>query len=515
MSQVTGSVSLNVSPENPLAGRDISFSLAGLDPWQTVDIEFMDPKGELAEWITAREYAFSPQAGVPVTKRTLYADETGVVSWPRIATKDIEGEWSMRLTLDGRTTTVNYSISQLQLPVERETVGVELRRYQGLVTNTYYSALVPATLSVDLQGHLSGIIADLEQRLGVQSSQIPDIYLMGNRSIFEQVGKAIGSVVGAEPGFFRASGSRPGIYMRTDYLRTAIQRTLNHEYVHLVLREEAGDRQLPAGLPAWLPAWLNEGGAEYYELELGLEGERPDATRLLLYGEIDLAKSKASSGSLLPLTSLESQSEWNSRAGAGKGDLQYAEAQMAVRYMTETYGAKSLVDMVRAIGRGASPAGAFAEVLGLQYQDFEGQFRQWLETWEDPRRMPVRDYTRALNSIMDAWEEIAGRREADLGRQASLGLRVPAQRQLVSDTQGLLTQLLSITPPSGFQTLHQSMRGWLESAEGWLTLELEYFQTSSGTTLAQANEMIPEVNARQLLINREISAVEFVYNLRK
>ena len=38
--------------------------------------------------------------------------------------------------------------------------------------------------------------------------------------------------------------------MRADSLRTEVQRTLTHEYIHLTLDEKAGSTSLPA--------WLNE-----------------------------------------------------------------------------------------------------------------------------------------------------------------------------------------------------------------------------------------------------------------
>lgn len=496
---------MKVDPENPLAGRDISFSLRGLEPWQAVEVEFIDPRGVAVAWVTERELLFPKQGGVPISKNTLYADGSGAVGWVRVATMDTEGAWSMRLIINGETTTVSYSISQLQLPVGLETVGVELRRYQGVATDTLYSALVPSTLAVDLQGHLTWVMDQLQQRLGLQSNQIPTIYLMGNRNIFEQVGEATATSVGSEPGFFRSGGIRPGIYMRTDFFRTAIQRTLNHEYVHLVLEEASSGRALPA--------WLNEGIAKYYEQELGLDGTRPDATRILLYEAIDSVLSAARSNTLAPLTTLESQAAWNARADTDLGIFQYAESQMAVRYLTETYGAAAPIDMVRAMGTGSPLAAAILEVTQVQYTDFGEQFADWLKTYEDPRRAAVREYVQVLGGIMDSWQEISRRRAVEVGRQVSLGQRVPIQQEFLSDVQALLVQLLNTSPPSQLQSLHQSAQQWLETVDRWLSLELEYFQTSSGQKLTQANETIPEVNGRLTQVSNNLGSVMFVYNL--
>ena len=505
VSQVDGDITLEVNPENPLAGRDISFSLKGLKPWQIVAVEFIGPLGMAVDWISERELNFTNADGSPYTENTLYADGTGAIDWNRIATNDIEGEWSMRLGINGRTTTVSYSISQLQLAVGLETVGVELRSYQGVATNTFYSALVPSTLAVDLQGHLTWVMDQLDQRLNLQSDQIPDIYLLGNRNIFEQVGRAIGAQVGAEPGFFRTGGTHPGIYIRTDFLRASIQRTLNHEYVHLILREEAPNRAIPA--------WLNEGTAEYYEHELALEGLRPDATKLLLYDAIDSVVEAANSGTLMPLTILENQGDWNARAGTPQGSLQYPQAHMVVRYLTETYGAETPVKLIQDVGRGASLAGAIATNLGIQYQEMEQQFAQWLKTWDDPRRTEVRVYGALITDILDTWQGIAHRRAGEVGRQISLGLRVPAQREFVDESRALLNQLLNVDPPASQQALHQTVRGWLEAVDTWLSLELEYFETSSGSVLGEANDMIPEINTRHALVSQDLNTLKFVYNL--
>ena len=48
----------------------------------------------------------------------------------------------------------------------------------------------------------------------------------------------------------------------------------------------------------------------------------------------------------------------------------------------------------------------------------------------------------------------------------------------------------------------------------WLTLELEFVQTGANPKRVQANEMIPEINARGNQVIDGIGDVEFVYNLR-
>ena len=66
---VSGEITLRVEPRQPLAGRDISFTLEDLKPWQRVEVEFVDPRGEPAEWITENEANFAKVDGLPVTER--------------------------------------------------------------------------------------------------------------------------------------------------------------------------------------------------------------------------------------------------------------------------------------------------------------------------------------------------------------------------------------------------------------------------------------------------------------
>ena len=87
---------------------------------------------------------------------------------------------------------------------------------------------------VDLQERLSDTALLLERRTGTEMVQLPDLYLMGNRQIMDQVGAATGVNLGFEDGYHKSFGSRPGIYMRTDLLATEVRRLLDHEYVHRV-----------------------------------------------------------------------------------------------------------------------------------------------------------------------------------------------------------------------------------------------------------------------------------------
>ncbi|MCH7745858.1 MAG: hypothetical protein IIC84_07295, partial [Chloroflexi bacterium] len=503
---VDGAVTLRVEPGQPLAGRDISFILEDLKPWQRVKIEFVDPRSEPAEWITENEANFAKVDGLPVTERTLFADESGRLEWLRIATQDVEGVWSVRITLDGRTITVNYPITQLQLPLQQfEDIGVQFRRYQGFISNVFYSADVPSSLTVDLQAHLAWLVDELEEILGIRSGQIPDIYLVGSRSALDKVSEAIGVDLGFEAGYFMPGGQHQGIYMRADSLRTEVQRTLTHEYIHLVLDEKAGNTSLPA--------WLNEGLASYYEYQLGLRSERPDASRLVMHVSTDRAKSAALSGGTLPLNALESRASWNSRSDEDEIQLQYAEAHMAVRFLIDTFGPDVPMGVVEKIVEGLSLPDALLEITGQSYAEFQDGFFEWLKNWEDPQRAEVRAYVNTLNGIMDSQDAISERRAKDLNSQLPLFQRITPRSVLVADAQALLSSMNSTSPPSAMIEVHEDALAYLETFVNWLTLELEYAQTSIDARRVQANDMIPEINARESTLRRSINTAAFIYQL--
>ena len=105
--------------------------------------------------------------------------------------------------------------------------------------------------------------------------------------------------LGFEDGYYRNFGIKPGIYMRTDLPQTDVQQIMVHEYVHLVFDGVAQGKALPA--------WLSEGLAKFYEFDVGLAGDRPNAITLRLLRSADQARTAARSGALIPLSSLESQ----------------------------------------------------------------------------------------------------------------------------------------------------------------------------------------------------------------
>ena len=133
----------------------------------------------------------------------------------------------------------------------------------------------------------------MERELGVRTSAIPVIYMLGNQADFASVQRASGEEPGWEAGFFRSYGDYQGIFIQSDKQKTDVYHTLTHEYVHFLLDEISGG--------ADLPAWVNEGLAEYYEYAVGRQGDFPDASYARMLRSADTARGAAVDNRLFPL----------------------------------------------------------------------------------------------------------------------------------------------------------------------------------------------------------------------
>ena len=110
----------------------------------------------------------------PVTTITLIVDGDSRTEWVRYRLQDVEGNWSVRISLSDRIKAVGYNIGQLPLTtLETFTLGTLLRGYRGSESDVFYSQLVPSALTVDLQPELYTASSLMGQRLGVSIEQAP------------------------------------------------------------------------------------------------------------------------------------------------------------------------------------------------------------------------------------------------------------------------------------------------------------------------------------------------------
>ena len=498
-----GAPAITYAPSQPIAGRDISFTVTGLSPWHAVTVEFVDPLGRPAPWVTPRETQITSADGSQLTERRLYADQSGTLRFVRIGARDTEGVWTVRLTGLQQPITETYGVSQLSLADQgTKTLGVEFRRHRGQASDTYYSSRVPAVLATDLQAHLSFAIDAIRERLGLSTAQIPDLYLVWGRENLRKTMAALGLELGWEGGFFWRRPPHDGIYGQVDSFRSSVLRLITHEYVHLLLDEEYGDRNIPA--------WLNEGLAEYFEYELALDDTRSDRSRRSMYDSADLASANAQAGTLFTLRSLESRRDWNARSD-DQVQLQYAQAHMAVRYMVETYGVRKVTDVIGRLSQVTNLERAIQQATGISYAVLEQRIVEYLKTWQDPDREAAGRYATTLTGVLEKDANISARRREAL--KLPVAQRRPVYEVLVSEARALVEELKATAPPPAVHMLHDDALAYLVRLVDWLSLELEYATTGQFSKQMEANDMIPEIDARGNLINRGLWALRSTYRL--
>ena len=503
-----GEVSLRIEPGQPMAGHDVSFTLTGLDPWQPVALSFRDPTGRSAEWIAPTETRFAWIDGSPITGQWFHADEEGSLSWTRIGTLDREGTWSVVVAVDGVDYPVEYPVMDLPLPKpESAELGVELRRYRGSVSDTYTSALVPAALTIDLQSYLVWTMVVLSSEMGIaRTSQIPDLYLAGSGDALDRIREEIGFDVPIEPdGFYSDVGGNPAVYIRTDYPLTSILRLLTHEYVHLALDEMSGGVRLPA--------WIDEGLATYAEYSLGLRSVRPDATRAQMYASIDVVKNAAASGTLFPLTDLESGRDWNLRGDTDLVRLQYAQSYMAVRYFIERFGSDAVAALVDRMAEGDNLPTAFEGATGVAYSGFRDDFQDRMAAWTDPEREELRAYVHAISEIMSREQEVSTLRERGIKSDLEVSQRLANALSHRDAAQDLRSRVQALSPPAIAEDLDADAAEYFDKMVEWLGLEVAYLRAPSDERLDAANAMLDEINARESGIYRTLQAAIAAYRI--
>ena len=240
---------------------------------------------------------------------------------------------------------------------------------------------------------------------------------------------------------------------------------------------------------------------------------RPEATTKRAFNSADQAKAATVSGALIPLASLESRTDWNSQTDEDRINLQYAESYMAVRFMIETYGAQAGADVVREIGGRFNITSAIQNILGLPYSQFEQQFVAWLEGWDDPDRVAIRQYFLSLDGVLVALDSILERRSESINVGSTLTNAETLRRTLAADSTELLHRVEALSPPLSLDNLQQDALAFLRAVAHWLTLELQHAETGLNARLVEANAMIPEIDARKTTLNRQVNHVKFIYSL--
>ncbi len=500
-----------MEPGQPVAGRPIRFNLSGLPSWKRFTVTFLNPLSSPADWTDRDETFLRETPSQRVRTATLLSDEKGSASFARLNSLDTEGQWTIEVNVDGVKYVGRYTLLPLQLDVSPSNeLGVDMRRYAGGFSEVYSSAGVPLSLALDLGGYIPLLTEKIKPWLGLTSVQIPNLYLFSSQELFTRAMSATGAT-NVSPfvgGIYRPSGRFRGVYVIANAFNAETTMTLTHEYVHLLVQETASR--------ATVPAWLNEGLAKYLESHLTLDfgsGLRP---RREIYESADLVKSRNASNTLIPLGKLVSQRDWNAQPDRALATLQYAEAYMAVRYLTERFGNASVGLIIGELAKDQSFEAAFTTVSGITLAEFEQDWLKWLAQWQDLTREQVRNYLVKVEEILKDTDAISTDRSAFLNSPAGSGpfaLRVPAQTEFANRAAALEGRGAALTPPTPLRELNSDLTSFLSTYKKWLQLEVDASRTSSNALVSQANAMIPEIDGRRALLRSRSGSLSFNYQL--
>ena len=131
--------------------------------------------------------------------------------------------------------------------------------------------------------------------------------------------------------------------------------------------------------------------------------------------------------------------------------------------------------------------------LQLQELAFLDRYIQFLTLELEQQREEV--YLHLLTGIITEVDGISSRRSESIQSTGSSSQRIATAEGLVSDSESLLSQMDTFTPPSRLQTLQLQGTTYLKKYIQWLTIELELAQTNDSAKLDQANAMIAGINS--------------------
>ena len=130
-----------------------------------------------------------------------------------------------------------------------------------------------------------------------------------------------------------------------------------------------------------------------------------------------------------------------------------------------------------------------------------------------PVRGPLARYLTNLDAILAAETANSEQRAQNLGTPMTANESVTSRAALVRFTEELIEALQGLSPPERAQSLHQEVEDHLGRVLVWLSLELEAAENQNNTPLMRANDMIPELAARDFTLKRNLSSLKFVFNI--
>ena len=369
---------LETTPGTPIAGRETSFTLQ-VEPGRLVRLTHLGPGGEAAPWVFPIGLT-RKEDGKPILDKLRAADAGGLISWTRPGSLDQAGRWTLRVEFDP------YSVAPHVVELRYTVYGLELagtgRTQEGIPWNSihkadlslYYSDSVPTAFASDAESTVRSVHRAVQDLWEVEVPNYPDVYLVGTEAESDMLNEYLG-IEFSYGGLHRRPGSSklPGIVINVWKLSrlARFRSVLAHELAHRIFHAES------EGKTESHPAWINEGLAEWSEFTAIAEKEGQPEVYQWRAQSMDSARSNASAGTLFSLEDIESQKVWNRREGDRK-TLQYQQAHMAILYMFERFGQRSIIDFARKVSSHHSLGRGFALELGTSYREFESDFLAWL-----------------------------------------------------------------------------------------------------------------------------------------
>jgi hypothetical protein len=140
----------------------------------------------------------------------------------------------------------------------------------------------------------------------------------------------------------------------------SVERVITHEVSHHVLYQATRN---PFSYP---PTWLDEGLAVIGQLA----GNQTD---------MEIVLGAFAEGTLPTLRTLSSSFPTDAAAA----NRSYATSHIAVRYIIDTWGQDAITELILRFRQSATPDDALTDVIGLDTEGLDTQFRDWLATQSD------------------------------------------------------------------------------------------------------------------------------------
>ncbi|MFN3975304.1 MAG: peptidase MA family metallohydrolase [Dehalococcoidia bacterium] len=361
---------------------------------------------------------------------------------------------------------------------------------------------------------MSGMLYTLTQRLlpwiGASPMQIPNVYLFSSKELLRMAASAAGGTLGWESGFYKGYGQFRGIYLSiVDPFMGEVARELTHEYVHFLVGEAAPGVDIPA--------WVNEGLATYLEFHSGVEFGTGLPAQREMFGSADMVKERLDAGTLIPLSRLVSQKEWNSQTDERLVGLQYSEAYMAVRYLLERFGQRAVGLLLQELKAEQTFEAAFQRVTGITLAQFEQDWLAWLRTWRDDVREQIRRYVSQVDALFTDINAIDDDRKKfiDTCGRCPYSQRIGPQTQFVERASSVESRARALSAPGLVEEFHSQLLAFVASYKRLLQKELDAYRLQNNTMIDEASAMIPEVNGRWDRVWRALYDIKFNWRLKE